>query len=262
MDLGLAGKIALITGASRGIGKAVAEELAAEGADVFLVGRTEADLAATAKAVRDKTKRRVETCAADLRNTAGINDVVAKLKATYGRVDILINNAGTARVGNFLEIPDDVWQDSFALKFFGCVRMCRALWPMLKESNGSVVNMSGTGFQTPSPMAMVGGSINAAVTNFSKALANLGLQDDVNVNSIHPGVIEGTLLDERNMAATAALRKITVEEIKKTRIQAMGIRRAGTTRDVAAYITFLASPAARHIQGTSAVIDGGAMKGL
>ncbi len=256
MDLGLEGKVALVSGGNRGIGLAIARRLAAEGCNLMLVARDEDALATAARTIVAETARRVEVFAADIGTRAGIDDAAAAIEKAYGRIDILINNAGSPVTGDFLELDDAAWQKAFAVKVFGCVRLSRALWPMLKESHGAVINMSGTKNYLPAPGGAIGGAMNAAVTNFSKVLANQGLIDDVNVNTIHPGIILGAL-DDRNVAAQAKLRAISADEIKTTRLAALGVRRFGEAEDVADVVAFLVSPVARHIQGTNTVIDGG-----
>ena len=256
MDLGLEGKVALVSGGNRGIGLAIARRLAAEGCNLMLVARDEDALATAARTIVAETARRVEVFAADIGTRAGIGAAAAAIEKAYGRIDILINNAGSPVTGDFLELDDAAWQKAFAVKVFGCVRLSRALWPMLKESHGAVINMSGTKNYLPAPGGAIGGAMNAAVTNFSKVLANQGLIDDVNVNTIHPGIILGAL-DDRNVAAQAKLRAISADEIKTTRLAALGVRRFGEAEDVADVVAFLVSPVARHIQGTNTVIDGG-----
>ncbi|MDP7668187.1 MAG: SDR family oxidoreductase [Rhodospirillales bacterium] len=256
MDLGLEGKVALVSGGNRGIGLAIARRLAAEGCNLMLVARDEDALATAARTIVAETARRVEVFAADIGTRAGIDAAAAAIEKAYGRIDILINNAGSPVTGDFLELDDAAWQKAFAVKVFGCVRLSRALWPMLKESHGAVINMSGTKNYLPAPGGAIGGAMNAAVTNFSKVLANQGLIDDVNVNTIHPGIILGAL-DDRNVAAQAKLRAISADEIKTTRLAALGVRRFGEAEDVADVVAFLVSPVARHIQGTNTVIDGG-----
>ncbi len=256
MDLGLEGKVALVSGGNRGIGLAIARRLAAEGCNLMLVARDEDALATAARTIVAETARRVEVFAADIGTRAGIDAAAAAIEKAYGHIDILINNAGSPVTGDFLELDDAAWQKAFAVKVFGCVRLSRALWPMLKESHGAVINMSGTKNYLPAPGGAIGGAMNAAVTNFSKVLANQGLIDDVNVNTIHPGIILGAL-DDRNVAAQAKLRAISADEIKTTRLAALGVRRFGEAEDVADVVAFLVSPVARHIQGTNTVIDGG-----
>jgi len=261
MDLKLNGKIALVTGGNKGIGRAIAARLAEEGSDLMLVARDEAALHEAQRAITQATKRRVETFAVDLATLEGVEATLAAHRHAFGRLDILINNAGVPITGDFFAVPDQAWLDAFALKVFGCVRLCRAFWPLLKKSKGAIVNMAGTKYLVPNHTGLVGGAMNAAVVNFTKGLASLGIQDDVNVNTILPGIIEGEL-DERNVAAQAKLKGVKPEDIKATRRAQIGVRRFGTPEDVADVVAFLVSPRARHLQGTNTVIDGGAYKGL
>jgi 3-oxoacyl-[acyl-carrier protein] reductase len=127
------------------------------------------------------------TVAADLRELAGCEAVAAAVRERCKRCDILVNNAGATQAGNFLNLPDSAWIDGYALKLFGCVRMTRLLWPMLKESQGHVVNIIDFAARTPGSDFLIVGSVNAAMANFSKGLAQLGKRDGVNVNVIHPG---------------------------------------------------------------------------
>jgi 3-oxoacyl-[acyl-carrier protein] reductase len=177
VDLGMSGKVALVTGGSKGIGRACAESLAAEGCDVMLVARTEADLREAAAAIAAASGRRVEICATDLRAPQGCQAAVGALEHAFGRLDVLVNNAGATQSGDFFTLDDSVWEDGFALKFYSYMRLSRALWPLLKEAQGAVVNVIGGASKTPNANFMIGGAVNAAITNFTKALAELGLRD-------------------------------------------------------------------------------------
>ena len=150
--------------------------------------------------------------------------------------------------------------DGFALKFHGAVRLCRQLWPSLKQSKGTVINIVGGAARSPSRDFMVGGSVNAALANFSKALAAQGLVDDVNVNWILPGMTETERM-ERLLEGKAKMQNKTKEEVRADSIRHEGIRRLGLPEDVAELAVFLCSPAARHIQGAGIPVDGGAGKG-
>jgi len=181
--------------------------------------------------------------------------------AQHGRCDILVNSAGATKAGAFLGLPEEAWQDGFALKFFGCVNLCRLLWPMLKVAHGHVVNIIGGAARTPDPEFLIGGSVNAAMANFTKGLAGLGKRDGVNVNAILPGMTEtervGQLFAQRAQASG-----LTVDEVRAQQIAKDGIARLGKPEDVAALALFLCSEAARHIQGTAIAVDGGATPGL
>ncbi|HKZ25301.1 MAG TPA: SDR family oxidoreductase [Acidimicrobiia bacterium] len=257
----LSGKVAVVTGGGKGIGKAIAGALAGQGADLMIAARTEGGLAETARSIADESGVRVEICAGDLRTLEGCEHLQQTALDVFGRADILVNNAGATQAGPFLEQPDDVWQDGFALKFHAAVRLSRLFWPALTESHGTVINIVGGLARTPAADIMIGGAVNAALANFSKALAGLGLRDDVNVNTIHPGqtVTERltTLLETRAAAAG-----VTREEFQQSLVEKQGIRRLGTPEDVANLAAFLCLPQARHIQGASISVDGGATAGL
>ncbi|MBV9557998.1 MAG: SDR family oxidoreductase [Pseudolabrys sp.] len=256
----LKGKVVVITGGSRGIGKAIALGFAKEGAQCVLVAASAANLDAAAKEIA-KVGAAPFTVAADLRTLKGCEDAVGKIKDKFGRCDILVNNAGATKAGKFLDMPDDAWVDGFALKFFGAVRMTRLLWPLLKDAHGSVINIIGAAAKTPGPEFLVGGSVNSAFANFAKGLATLGNRDDVNVNVIHPGMIETDrviqLFEQLGKAGNMTPAQAREDNLKKS-----GARRIGLPDDIAELAVFLAKPAARHIQGAAIVVDGGTTTGL
>jgi NAD(P)-dependent dehydrogenase (short-subunit alcohol dehydrogenase family) len=258
--LTLDNRVAIVTGGSRGIGKAIACRLAQEGCDTLIVAQTPQNLAKAAGEI-SRAGRRVEICATDLRSLEGCETVLTTLESTYGKIDILINCAGATKGGLFLETPDELWEDGFALKFYGAVRTTRLLWPKLKESHGTVVNIIGGFARTPDPDFMIGGAVNAAFANFSKALAGLGLRDDVNVNAIHPGITVTDRMQEL-FEGRAKLAGTSVEEAKQTSVDRDGLRRLGQPDDVAELACFLCTQEARHIQGTAISVDGGATSGV
>ena len=257
----LEGKVAVVTGGSRGIGKAIAGRLAEEGAEVVISARTAETLELAATEISEATGRRAVAVAADLSTIGGCEKLYNDALAAFDHIDILVNCAGATKSGPFLELSDDIWQAGFDLKFFGAVRLSRLFWPRLVESHGSVVHIIGGMARTPNPNFAIGGSVNAALANFGKALAGLGLVDDVNVNMIHPGQIQTERLDEM-MTAQAAQEGRTPGEVLAATIQRQGIRRLGTTEDVAELAVFLCLPRARHIQGTAISVDGGGTKSL
>ena len=256
-----ADQVAVISGGSRGIGKAIARRLAQDGCNCLLAARSEENLKTAAEQIAQETGRTVYICATDLRTSAGCRAVYDRLQSTFGRVDILINSAGATQGGRFLEVEDRLWEDGFALKFYSAVRLSRLLWPMLTESSGSVINIVGGFARTPDPDFMIGGAVNAALANFSKALAGLGLRDDVNVNTIHPGMTVTERLEEI-FETRAKMAGSTVEEAKQQSVANEGLRRLGEPEDVAALVAFLCSPQARHIQGVAISVDGGVTSGV
>jgi 3-oxoacyl-[acyl-carrier protein] reductase len=254
------GKVVVVTGGSRGIGRAIALAFAREGAQTVLASSSESNLAAAKNLMEQAGGPEPLTVAGDLRTLAACEQVFNKVRERFGRCDILVNNAGATRAGAFVTLPDDAWMDGYALKFFGCVRMCRLFWPLLKEAKGTVINIVGGAARTPDPEFSIGASVNAAMANFSKGLSKLGNRDDVNVNVIHPGTTETERTIQLAQQRAAAL-GTTPEEMRAKSLAKDGLRRIGQPEDIAELAVFLASERARHIQGQAIAVDGGSTPG-
>ncbi|MFN8505872.1 SDR family oxidoreductase [Kouleothrix sp.] len=257
MDLQLAGKVAIVTGASRGIGRAIAEALAAEGAQLLLVARSAGQLAELAAAL----PTRCVAHPADLRLPEAPAAAVAAAISTFGQLDMLVNNAGATTRGDFLALGDDAWADGFALKFFGAMRLCRAAWPHLQATRGAIVNIAGVGGRTGSAEFTIGGSVNAALLNFTKALADRGVQDGVRVNALNPGSIATDRLTTRVRRA-AAERGVDEASAAQGMAQALKIARFGEPAEIARVVAFLLSPLASYCQGAIVDVDGGQTRTL
>lgn len=255
-----AGKIVVVSGGSRGIGRGIALAFARAGAQTVLASSSTQNLAAAATAIAAEGPEPL-TVAGDLRELAACERVFAAVNDRFRRCDVLVNNAGATRAGAFLELPDAVWLDGFGLKFFACVRLTRLFWPLLKAARGSVVNIVGGAARSPDAEFLIGGSVNAAVANFSKGLSKLGNRDDVNVNVIHPGNTDTERQAQLRQQRAAAL-GTTVEALRAEALTKSNTRRFGTPEDIAALTLFLCSDGARHIQGTAIAVDGGATPGL
>jgi NAD(P)-dependent dehydrogenase (short-subunit alcohol dehydrogenase family) len=253
------GKVVVVTGGSRGIGREIAAVFAGQGAQTGIVSSSEANLAAAAKTIAAAGAAPF-AIAADLRTLDGCQKAFDAVKSKFNRCDILVNSAGATRAGNFVDLPDEAWMDGYALKFFACVRMCRLFWPMLKAAEGHVINISGGGARSPGADFTIGGSVNAAMGNFSKGLSQQGKKDGVNVNVIHPGATETErfyqLIEMRSKASGKP-----VEQLKQEATAKDGLRRLAKAEDIAALALFLCSEKARHIQGTAIAVDGGATVG-
>ncbi|MFC5520007.1 SDR family oxidoreductase [Polaromonas jejuensis] len=256
-----AGKIVVITGGSRGIGHGIAAAFAAEGAQTVLVASSQSNLEAAADAIARSGAMRPAICAADLRKEDGCKQVFKWVSGRYGRCDILVNSAGATRAGAFVDLTEEAWQDGFALKFFGCVNLCRLFWPLLASARGHVVNIIGGAARTPDPGFLIGGSVNAAMHNFTKGLSGLGKREGVNVNAILPGLTETARVEQIFRQRALASGK-SLEEERAAQIEREGLARLGTPEDVAALALFLSSERARHIQGTAIAVDGGGTPGL
>jgi 3-oxoacyl-[acyl-carrier protein] reductase len=257
----IAGKTALVTGGSRGIGRAIAVAFGREGAQCALAAANAANLAEAAKLVVKAGGPEPMVVTGDLRTLAGCEALFKQVNDRFKRCDVLVNNAGATRAGSFFELPDEAFLDGFALKYFAAVRLTRLFWPLLKAAQGSIVNIIGGAARTPGAETLITGSVNSAFANFSKGVSILGNRDDINVNVIHPGMVE----TDRVVTLLASIAKAqgkTPEEVRKESLSKTGVRRIGQPEDIAELAVFLASAKARHIQGTAIAVDGGTTSGL
>jgi 3-oxoacyl-[acyl-carrier protein] reductase len=257
MDLNLSGKVAIVTGASRGIGHAIARALSAEGMKIAVIARSKDQLDDLAKSLQTDTL----VHAADLREESAARTVVDATVARFGAVDLLVNNAGATKRGDFFELTDSDWADGFALKFFGAMRLSRAAWKHLMASHGTIVNIIGVGGRTGSAEFTIGGSVNAAERLLTKALADRGVKDGVRVNAINPGYIKTERLTIR-VASFAEEHKLPMAEAEAQLAKATGVARFGEPQEIAAAVAFLASPVCRFCQGALLDIDGGQTRTL
>jgi len=260
MELGLKQKVALVTGSSRGIGRAIASELAAEGARVMLAGRDEAALAEAAAAI-EKAGGEAGLHAGDLREPAEAGRLLAALEARFGALDILVNNAGATKRGDFFALSEADWQDGFALKFFAHVRLARAAWPLLQASKGAVLAIVGVGGRTPSADFTIGSSVNAACLAFTKALADIGKSCGVQVNAINPGAVE-TARFRRNLEALMAKSGLDEAAARERHRAEHGSTRIGQPADIAGLASFILSPRGRWLHGAIVDMDGGQTRTL
>ncbi|MGZ8868174.1 MAG: SDR family oxidoreductase [Thermoanaerobaculia bacterium] len=257
MNLQLDGKVAIVTGASRGIGEAIARELSAEGMRLVLVARSADALQAIAGSVPVETL----TLALDLRETKSAETLVAATLEKFGTIDLLVNNAGATKRGDFLTLADTDWTDGFALKFFGAMRCARAAWPHLMKSRGSIINVVGMGGRTGSADFAIGGSVNAALLNLTKVLADRGVRDGVRVNAVNPSSIRTDRLNER-VNQVARERGVGADAAANEMASAMRIARFGEPEEIAAVVAFLASPRAGYCHGSIVDVDGGLTRTL
>jgi 3-oxoacyl-[acyl-carrier protein] reductase len=252
MDLRLAGKTALITGASKGIGRATANVLAEEGCNVILVARTAADLAAAQAEIARKSNVRVDVFAADLSDSANVD----KIAAAFPTVDILVNNAGAIPGGNLLEIDEARWRAAWNLKVFGYINMCRAYYAhMKKRQAGVIVNVIGAAAQTRDPDYICGVAGNASLAAFSQSLGNASVRDGVRVVAIHPGPVSTdrlvTLMRKKAQDRTGD------PENWRDLVKPLPFGRASTPEEIGAAVAFLASERSGYTSGSIVTIDAG-----
>ena len=255
MELGLKGKVALVTGSSRGIGRGIALAFAGAGCDLLLTGRDQAALGDVATSVRGK-RRKAVVRALDLRDPGAPNTLVEAAQSEFGGLDILVNNAGTTRRGDFFALTDTDWEDGYGLKFFAHVRLARAAWPLLKARRGSLVAIGGTSGRKPEKQFTIGSSVNAAVAAFTKCLADLGKDDHVQVNCIHPSLVE-TERQWKRIRAEVERTGEPADKIRERFCRAIGLMRYGTVEDVADLVTFIVSSRATWLHGATIDLDGG-----
>jgi len=257
VDLQLLNKVAIVTGASKGIGRAIAQTLAGEGMRVVVVARSRPQLDALAATIGD-------TClvhAVDLVNPEVPAGVVAAAVERFGRIDVLVNNAGSTKRGDFLALSESDWADGFGLKFFAAMRLSRAAWPHLRAAAGAIVNIVGIGGRTGSSEFAIGGAVNAALLNLTKVLADRGVKDGVRVNAINPGGIATDRLRTR-LETFAAEHNLDLLDAERQMARALGVARFGQPEEIARLVAFLASPQAAFCQGSIVDADGGQTRTL
>ena len=252
MELGLKGKVAIVTGGTQGIGKATAERLAAEGASVVICARRQELLDEVAGSIR-AAGGKAHGVAADVSREADCKRIVAEAVKAFGRIDILVNNAGTSNRGKFLEVPDSTWQADLDLKVFGAIRLIRGVIPeMRKQGGGRIINLTNIGAKQPKAESMPTAVSRAAGLAMTKALSKEFAADNILVNTVCIGLIKAGQHE-----TTAAKKGVPVEQLYEGLAKEIPLKRVGEAEEVANVITFLASSAASYVTGTSINLDGG-----
>ena len=257
MSAPLSGKIALVSGASRGIGAAIARTLARDGAKLVLIARSEADM----RSVAADCGADCVLVPGDLREDTAAQAAIAAAIQRFGALDILVHSAGATKRGDFLTLSDADWADGYALKLFGAVRLARAAWPHLRQAKGAIVNIGGVGGRLASADFTIGGSVNAALMNFTKALADRGVADGVRVNLINPGNIHTDRLTHRIRIRAKELGADEAAAAADLAREA-GITRFAAPEEIAEVVSFLVSERASYVQGTLMDVDGGWLRAV
>lgn len=262
MDLALKNKVAIVSGGNKGLGAASADQLAGEGAKVFLTARNEDDLQAVGTQIEADHGVEVGHLAADLTQGDAGDKIVAACLERFGRVDILVNGAGAARGGVFLDIEDQIWRDAFELKFLGAVRLIRAVIPhMQAQKYGRIVNIIGMFGREPAKQALPSSAVNAAFMTINKGVSQEYGGDGIFVNAVDPGPTKSARI-LRLFAEMAAANKTTPEELEAGFRRQIPIGRLGEVDEVARIVTFLASDASGNVNGSVVTVDGGMTRGL
>jgi len=262
MDLGLKGKIALVAAASQGLGRAVAEELAAEGASLIICARREREIADVAQSLENQFGVSALAIPADLTVAEDIKRLVDTGTQNFGHIDILVTNTGGPPAGKFEDFNRDDWQRAVDLLLMSAVDLTRLVLPGMKERRwGRILNITSITVKQPVDNLILSNSLRAAVTGMARTLANEVAQHGITVNNILPGYT-ATERVEQLARSIAEKEGITVEDARATWENQIPMRRLGTPREFAALAAFLVSERASYITGTSIPVDGGWIRSL
>lgn len=254
----LSGKVALVTGASKGIGRQIAIELADAGADLLICARGEAQLEAAAAELREHC-RRVETITADLSTADGAARVLEGMRTRFARIDVLINNVGEGSPKRMLDLSEDDWRASWELNFMSAVRMSLGCVPLMRDGGGGrIITISSRVGRQPDPYFAPYAAAKAALINFTKNLANAYSRYGILSNCVVPGLVRTDAVEDAARASAAATGK-TVDEVFAATLAKRPIPagRLGEPADIAGLVVFLASPRATWVTGSTFTIDGG-----
>lgn len=262
MDLGLGGKVALVAASSQGLGRAIAEELAAEGASVVISGRSEEKLARAFEEIRQSTGAELDYRVADLTRMEEIEGLIAATTERFGGVDVLVNNSGGPPAGSFDEVSDRDWAEAFDLNLMSFVRLIRGVLPHMRERGGGrIVNVASSSIKQPIENLILSNTLRAGIAGLAKSLSAELAPDGILINTLGPGRIHtgrSAALD----AARAETLNTPVEEVRATFESAIPLGRYGTPEEFAKVAAFLASPANSYVTGQSILVDGGLVRAL
>ena len=262
MDLGLQGKAASVTAASKGLGRACALQLAMEGADVAICGRDAATLERAAAEIRQASGRDVLAVRADVSSKEDIERLVEAAAERFGRIDALICNAGGPPAGTFMDMDDDKWEAAVQLNLMSVIRLIRLTVPhMLAAGGGRIVNVSSVAIKQPIPGLILSNTLRLGLHGLVKTLANEFADKGILVNTLCPGRFETDRI--RTLDASSAAREgIDVTEIQRRSEATIPLGRSGDPAEFGRYAAFLASPANSYMTGQALVADGGQWRGV
>jgi 3-oxoacyl-[acyl-carrier protein] reductase len=262
MDLGIKGKVALVTGGNKGIGKASALAMAQDGCNLVITGRNEADLEATEKEIQAYGVKTLAV-AADMEKAADVERLVSQAFDTFGQVDILFNNAGHSHPTTPIDATDEEWQGQLDIHLMAVVRTCRLIVPkMIANKWGRIINMSSMYGLAPGVGVADYDAAKAAVINYTRSLAMYYSKDGICANAICPGLIHTEIWDRFADNFGAEIGKTREEVLNSAAAQASSIKRYARPEEVGQVVAFLASECASYITGCAVQVDGGALAGI
>ncbi|MFP6570661.1 MAG: SDR family oxidoreductase [Dehalococcoidia bacterium] len=259
MDLGLTGKIAIVTGGSDGIGRAAATAMAEEGAKVAIVARTQADLDRTTEELKKETGNNdILGIAADVTNEAQVQKMVDTVVGTWGGLDILVNNAGTSSAGKFETVQDETWKNDIGIKVYGAIHCSRAALPHMKQRGGGrIINTTTPGGKAPGAGSLPTSLARAAGISLTKAMSKDYAADNILINTICVGILKSRQHRRRWEAAHEKDPNLTLDAFYDNMGGGVPVGRIGEAREAGDVIAFLASERASYITGASVNVDGG-----
>lgn len=261
MDLQLQGKVALVVASSQGLGKAVATELVKEGAHVMLTSRDAAKLEVVQQELALLGKGSVAWHRADITKAEDIQALVAATRERFGKIDILINNAGGPPAGTFAQLSDDDWQRAFELNLLSYIRLIREVLPDLQQTGGRIVNIASCSVKQPLPGLILSNTFRLGIVGLTKTLAEELAPYNILINTVAPGRIatDRLLYLDQKRAEQLGISREEVAEQAKGQIP---LGRYGTPEEFAKVVTFLVSAASTYITGSTLLVDGGMVKGI
>lgn len=260
MDLKLNGKIALVIASSKGLGKAVAKQLAEEGCDVMLTSRDSQTLKAACREIQFTAKGRVAYQSCDITRPDQVNALVQATHEQLGDIDILINNAGGPPGGGFDQLDDAAWQSAFELNLLSYVRIIREVLPDLKKAGGRIINVTSSSIKQPIPGLLLSNAFRMGLLGLGKSLAEELAPFNILVNTVAPGRVatdRTAYLDQLK----ADKRGISLKQVQEEARLAIPLKRYGDPEEFAKVVTFLASGASSYVTGSTIMVDGGMVKG-
>ncbi len=262
MDLGITGKVALVTAASKGLGKAIALELAREGATVAIASRDEDALQSAVAEIADVTGKAPLYVVADMTSGADIERLVATVVGQLGQIDILVNNTGGPPPGFFADFSDEQWQRAVDLLLLSSVRLIRAVLPGMRERRwGRIINSTSVAVKQPIPNLLLSNAVRTAVIGLAKSLSNEVAAEGVTVNNLLPGSIYTDRVIHNNETMAQRTGR-TPDEVRAASEADIPMKRYGRVEEYAAAAAFLASDRASYITGVSLLVDGGVHRGM
>jgi 3-oxoacyl-[acyl-carrier protein] reductase len=263
MDMGIKGRAAVVTGGSRGIGRATARQFLEEGVRVMISGRNAETLERTRAELAKATGGEVHATVADMTKEADIARLIDAAKQRLGTIDILVNNAGQMYSGRFAVMNDAGLKEQLETKLFGFLRAIRLVYPMMKERHwGRIVNLIGGAGKEPDPYMFGSGITNSALLNITKSLSTEFGEDGVLVNAVCPGWVDTNLWQRNAQGLAAELKTPSAEEARRLAARKNSLNRFGKPEELANAIVFLCSERASYITGVSLNLDGGRLKSL